>query len=342
MVQWPLTTTSHAPRPAPPPGPRVAPPAACDVPASVASARREPGRLIPGSPGAGVVGTFLIGVLTFGLFPIIAWALRWSGYVAAERRHYHGVAEWLRQHSRHPSVGRFAERVAALRGRPVLSVLAVACSVLTITLFVAAFVPLGPDAPIEATYRFLPRTDRLFDFNSGNPTVMLRQSVFLAWSGLLAIAYFCHWLQVQLHARDVRRMLDEFNTVALHDGLSPVFLQPIGLGVRPLWAIGAVLLILNSAPWGVAMMLAGAVQRRYTRRAEPALSGAMACRIRDLAAIRRQAPSPAPASSSGPTTVVPKVRLRCTTDGCRMPLPAGAVFCPRCGSRAVAPLDRVA
>ena len=135
-------------------------------------------------------------------------------------------------------------------------------------------------------------------------------------------------------------MLEEFNTVALHDGLSPVFLQPIGTGIRPLWAIGAVLLILNSAPWGVAMMLAGAVQRRYTRRAEPALSGALACRVRDLAAIRHRAPLLAAAPTPAPAP--PKVRLRCATDGCRMPLPAGAVFCPRCGSRAVAPLDRVA
>jgi hypothetical protein len=204
-------------------------------------------------------------------------------------------------------------------------------------------VPLGPDAPIDSTYRFLPAADGLFEFNSADPTVLLRQSVFIAWSGLLTIAYLCHWLQVQLHARDVRCLLDEFNTVALHDGLSPVFLQPIGTGIRPLWAIGAVLLILNSAPWGVAMMLAGAVQRRYTRRAEPAVSGLLACRVRDLTAIRRQVALTAPAATAATAApALPKVRLRCATDGCRMPLPTGAVFCPRCGSRAVAPLDRVA
>jgi hypothetical protein len=159
----------------------------------------------------------------------------------------------------------------------------------------------------------------------------------IVWALGLSAAYFCQWLQVQLHARSVRKLLDVFNEVVIDEALAPVFLEPVGFAVGLLWLSAGVLLIALGAPWGVCFMLAGGVQSRYTRRVSPRLRAQLAQRVRDMMLLRRASPAPpAPADGRGYT------RTRCETPGCRIPLPASAKFCPRCGARSAGPVDQVA
>jgi hypothetical protein len=162
--------------------------------------------------------------------------------------------------------------------------------------------------------------------------------LLVAWGLGLSGAYFCQWLQVQLHARSVRKLLDSFNEVVIDEALAPVFLEPVGFAVGPLWLLAGVLLVAVGAPWGICFMLAGGVQSRYVRRVSPRLRSQLAQRVRDMMLLRRPSPArPAPAADARGYT-----RTRCDTPGCRMPLPASAKFCPRCGVRSAGPVDRVA
>ena len=162
--------------------------------------------------------------------------------------------------------------------------------------------------------------------------------LYVAWSIGVSVAYLMQWVQVQLHARSVRRLLDVFNEVVIDEALAPVFLEPVGFAVGLLWLAAGVLLIAVGAPWGVCFMLAGGVQGRYTRKTFPRLRSQLAQRVRDMALLRRPSPSrPEAAPAARGYT-----RTRCETSGCRMPLPASAKFCPRCGVRSAGPVDRVA
>ena len=48
------------------------------------------------------------------------------------------------------------------------------------------------------------------------------QQAFEAWTVLLSFAYAMHWMQVQLHAADIRRFVDHFNAIIVAEGLQPV------------------------------------------------------------------------------------------------------------------------
>lgn len=294
-------------------------------------------RPIAGAPGGGVFTTLLLAVPTFGVLPMLLWPFRWAIYVSIERDQYMALAEWVRLHTRHPASARLVARADALRPNPLLSLLTGGGALGFIVLFMASLGGAYDLSLLASTYQFV-------RFEAGDVSFeqAMRHRVFLGWTALLAVAGFAHWLQVQLHARRVRRFLDVFNQIALDEALAPVYLPQLGVGVRPLWSLAAVGLILINALWGLPLMLAGAVQRRYTCRAGPTARAALAGRTRDLLAYgnRRYAPMPMPPALPVPP-VVP-ARIRCATPGCRLPLPAAARFCPRCGTRAVAPLDRVA
>ena len=210
-------------------------------------------RPIPDAPAAGPVLTGLLAVATLGLLPAMLWPFRWSASVAAERKHYLALADWVRVNTGHPASAKLLRSAKALRAVPALSAVALGCGVALCALFVAAFIPLGPDAPLDCTYGF---------FAAGGETAFrgshrlaryaltdLRRSMFLAWTGLLSLAYLGQWLQVQLHTRKVRNLLDAFNDVTLRDALAPVFLPPVGAGIRPLWSAVAVGMIV----WGSAL-----------------------------------------------------------------------------------------
>jgi hypothetical protein len=239
----------------------------------------------------------------------------------------------VRFNCRDPRSQSLVATASGLRVRPILTVLAMSCSIAIVFLFFAAFGHMtGPSPLLDCTYRFAPSGER-DPFAAWQIGSDLRREIFAIWVGFVSVASVSHWLQVQLHVRSVRRYLAEFNAIAADEGFAPIRLRPVGIGLRPLWIIGAIIMILNSAPWAVPLVLAGAVQRRYTRHSAQDFRTHLAERARHMLLYRR------------PRTALPPewlMRMRCATTGCKTPLPTGARFCPRCGTRAVPKLDRVA
>ncbi len=144
----------------------------------------------------------------------------------------------------------------------------------------------------------------------------------------MAAVFACQWAQVHLHARAVRSFLDQFNRLAIHEALAPTFLPHVGIGLRPVWLVGAAAMIAIGSPWGAVMMLAGAVQRRYGRAISPVVRQSLANRLREMASLRGpmlRAPTLRVAQA------VPAADNRCAAERCQSPLPAGARYCPRCG-----------
>ena len=205
--------------------------------------------------------------------------------------------------------------------RPVLWVLSLAAAGLMVINFQQTLQHSLPGDLLAVTYGFhRGRFD--FDFDAD----VIARRLFATWTGALSLAYFFCWLQVQLHAADVRRYVRRFNAIAAEEGLSPISPPVLGIGIYPKWIVGAIIMVWLNAVWGIPMMLAGAVQHMYASYTSPATRGQLAYRVRAMLLNQR------------PQMNVPMpMRLRgaCDNSKCMAPLPKDARFCPRCGSRVV-------
>ena len=319
------------------------------------------------APRAEVFGTFFAAVITFGLYPAVIWPLRFRQVIDAERMRLGRLAQWLESRDGfdgfdkltagrltaggHPDAPRLRLAADAIRFRPLLYLIGFASCAAWIVLFFACGGTLFPrhSLLIDSTYWFHPvlLSDELWfrqflHYRGHAPLRVVRTALYTGWVAALSLAFVAHWLQVQLHAGSVRRFLDGFNKIAIHEGLSPVFLLPVGSGLRPMWVLGAIVMAWMNAPWGIPLMLAGSVQRRYVARVGPEMRNALATRMREMTLLPRPAPVPTPpAPRPARAAAAADTRRRCTTEGCRLPLPAGARFCPRCG-HAAPRVDRVA
>ena len=95
----------------------------------------------------------------------------------------------------------------------------------------------------------------------------------------------------------------------------------------------AAALIGAGAFWGLPLMLAGAVQRRYISRTSARGRAEAADRVRTILLLRR------------PVARVPsfaRATILCRNERCRAPIPLLANFCARCGARAGTVMSDVA
>jgi hypothetical protein len=269
--------------------------------------------------------------------PLLVWQTRLHLAVPQECKRYQAIAHWAKSDVTHPAAGKLEALAGEIRPHSSLSIIIVGCCLGVAALFATALAGSGGGLQmvLDSTY-FFEGVNRL-NYWSANPDASLHRMLFIGWSLGLSAAYFCHWLQVQLHARQVRRFLTAFNTLAIHDGLAPIFLPPVGIGLRPLWLLGMAPLIYFNAFWGIPMMLAGAVQRRYARGSANWARAALSTRLQQILAIRQSARRlPAPVLRSGHLPIW----RRCPTPVCLQVLPPEARFCPRCGVRAMPAFDQ--
>jgi hypothetical protein len=306
---------------------------------------------IPDAPQVGLIWTLFTACFTFGLYPAVIWPLRFRNVIDAERRRLGRLARWVESRTGHPDAPRLTLAADAIRFRPLPYLVGFGSCAAAVGLFFALGGRLSPTVLVEYLYPSHPAMlshgdwDRLLLQRGVNaPVWALRNAIFTIWVIALSTAFLTHWLQVRAHARSVRRFLDAFNKVAIEEGLSPVFLAPVGWGLGPTSVFWALVMTAMNAPWGVALMLAGAVQRRYAGRAGPEMRKALATRVGEMNLLPRATVGAGRFAERPVRSVAAPVdrRTRCATEGCRLPLPAGARFCPRCGRRAVSRVDRVA
>ncbi len=265
----------------------------------------------------GVVATLVIGFLSFGVLPLLRWTQNFHRYVRLERQQFWHLAEWVRIQTGHPDAATLPEEAEKLRWRGLLA----ATAWLWLAAVVAFFAIQLWDAPSPGHTLF----SSTFGVRWRATSDVFRPDLFVAWTIGLFIAYALHWLGVQLHAGDVRRFIQKFNRVAQWEGVEPLSRPRVGFGAHPLWLLGALAMLMAGGIWGLPLMLAGAVQRRYISRTSALVRAEAADRVRTILLLRR------------PVLRVPqfaRASILCRGERCRAPIPLPANFCTRCGARA--------
>ena len=282
------------------------------------------------APGA--LRSFAAAVVTLGVWPAIRWTSRFEQVIARDHATLTRLAEWSRRRLPEPQARCLAEAAGGVRQRP----WAVPAVFLIVALTLLSFSTLLEVARardgvwptvIGSTFGF--RWAQLL--HPSDPGV----GAFLVWTVGLSAAYGTHLLQIHLHARAVRRFLDEFNrTIVVEEGFPPVLLDPIAIGFSPLWVLAAGTLLFLGSAWAIPFAVAGANDGRYRRRASVRLRQDLAARVRDVIF--------ASPELSRPVLKVPVDAVRCATPGCGGALGPKSKFCPRCGTRRGRSLDRAA
>jgi hypothetical protein len=298
----------------------VSPTRGCDV---LADLRGRTDR--SGAPA--VVPTLAWVVATAGIVPAVRWPLRFKQAAEADGRALRCLADWAAP--RVPAdEARDLQRLAArVQFAPALFTLGLAGAV--VAALAVAFGLMHAGGSLSRFDRLMGLTFGFFlpkfrHVSAGHTDLVLS---YAAWSGGLLVAYASHLIQVHLYAASARRFLDALNRVLLEEGGSPVYLRPIGWGFSPLWVATAAVLTAFGAIWGVALAVAGATDRRYRRKASPALRAALAEQVRTVVLTRPAHDARGPAVEPAPPVV------QCVTPGCGRMIGPAARFCPRCGRR---------
>ena len=281
----------------------------------------------------GCLGTASIGILSFGLAPILVWTRRFRQYVTVEQQQLWHLAEWLRLHAKNPDAAKLRDEAETLRVHSDLRLLSSLCLGFLAIIFYTQlhdYRHFWWDAVLDCTYLY--PLHHLHPWTFGRVSQALAFRLFNTWTLTLSGAYICHWLQVQQHAGALRKFVAHFNEIVKAEGLTPIDPKIPGSGIRPMWMMAAAVMASTGAVWAVPMMLAGAAHRRMIRFAGNGNRAAMAHRLRAMLMSRR------------PTENIPMpiyLRRLCGNERCRAPIQDSACFCPRCGSRIVPSLHRV-
>ncbi len=271
--------------------------------------------------------TVVVSVLTFGVWPVFTWQRKLRDFVTQEQSQLWHLAEWLRLQTGRADAQKLRDDSQKLRWSHLLSAGAVLSAAAVVITFAAIF------AGHRDVFQNLVGVTWKYPAHRGWMSPELVKALFLVWTGGLGLAYVLHWIQVTYHATQLRNYLRAFNAIAESENIPPVPVPDTELGVRPLWLIAAVPFAAVGAVWAVPMMLAGAAQRRYIKAMSTPARRELAYRVRGMLTLRRPA-----LNVVTPATL----RRRCENEKCLAHVSASAVFCPRCGSRLKAALERVA
>jgi hypothetical protein len=288
-------------------------------------------RPIGGKLAWGVLKTLFWSVVSFGVVPLVAWTRNFGAYTVAEQQQFLHLAQWLRNQSDHPLAKRLEEDAGELRTRGWMAWLALGMLFAT-GVFLMMYISEARGEPFDILLAGTFGHDHNAPMYRRAWQVARSNEIFVTWTVGLGIAYFLHWMQVQLHAADVRRFVARFSEIAQAEGVNRVKADSPGLGLRPLWLVAGGILFVWGAPWGLVAMLAGAAQRRYITWSSRNTRADVAHRLRAI--LMRHRPS-----SNYPLPVY--LRDRCVEPKCRAEIPRGINYCPRCGTRQKAQVNRV-
>jgi hypothetical protein len=284
----------------------------------------------------GVLKSIFFSVISFGLLPILSWTRGFRTFAIAEQQQLLHLAQWVRSNSAHPLARQLESDAVELRPRVLISWLSI---LIAVGMAVGMYFVIEPyrwysgwDQLLAGTYGFGRRqaiNNRFFPLPNSH-------RMFTLWVYGLGAAYLLHIVQVHLHAADVRRFVARFSEIAQAEGINRVKAAPLGTTLRPLWLAGGFALFAMGAPWGVVAMVAGAAQRRYITSTSRDTRADLAHRLRAMLMRRR------PSVAMGGASVPVYLRDRCVEAKCRAELPRCVNYCPRCGTRQKAQVNRVA
>jgi hypothetical protein len=276
-------------------------------------------------PVWGVTVTFIASVLTAGLSPILAWPKRFRDVVSLEKQQMEVLCDWLEEHGDQAASDQLLQAVTEVRFRNELWGASIVCWG-TAALLVLSALPYFPE-PIVAI-KSLVFGYRREAFYTTPPHQMVGLTQLL-----LAIACGMHWFQVRQHAKKMAGCVAVLNRNLDAKRTSPIAMPALGAGFRPLWMVGMVLMVLAGAVWGVPLMMAGAVHKRYITVVSDQTRAQLAEQLQTLSGVEPDISTPA--------SIVTNAAM-CRVPSCRAPVPAGAKFCPRCGSATGRPVNLTA
>lgn len=280
-------------------------------------------------PTWGAVKTILFGAITFGILPLYAWSKTFRTSATVERQQLWHLAEWLRLNSGQPDAARLTVLAARVGYRPLLWICSVICAAAVAVVFAYQAQMHGFDfRDLRAS------TYSLGHIHSSHLPYSVARKLFITWNVGLCFAYFLQWIHLQLHHAEVRRFVGAFNELTWRQQIRPVPVRPITMGFRPIWAVGAIVMVSFGAIWGIPMALAGASQARWPRESRSIRAG-LADALRQMLMLQE------------PVMRIPRAAKLgdfCSNDFCRGRVPPQARFCPRCGLVVpeVAGVDKVA
>ncbi len=285
------------------------------------------GPIPPGATGWGVVAAAILGAMSFGILPALAWPQKFCDIAERESERLRAAVKFAAglDNSKRTldSLNWF---LAKTRPRYFLSILSYAMvAYVSIAMFMQFHrQPFLLERLMPSTFGYRDYEEHRWDGEEVAPEQYDRtEQLHLLWCVTLGVAYGAQWLQVRLHRKAVRRFVKVFNGVVEPRGILPVQMRDSG-GYRPLTVVGAIVFGVVGAWWGIPMLLAASAQNRYTLLTRRSLAVQFADRMS-----RSEAPPRA-------------FERRCATPGCQAVLPPPAKFCPTCGAAVPKPmLDQV-
>jgi hypothetical protein len=275
--------------------------------------------------------TVILGGLTFGILPLLAWPKKFDQFVVAEQQQFWHLVEWLRIRTGNPEAAELKQSVRNTGARATVWLVPMVLLAWMVMQFVPHFANQWFHLRdlIAVTYGF----SHARVVGIAPERYLIARSLFRTWTACLAIAYAFHWLHIRQHAQDVAKLLARINALLVRENVAPVEMRGVGIGINPLWLLAGALGVACGAYWAIPAALAGAVQQRYVCRTGPQIRGDLADRVRSLLLSHRP-PMDVP--------VPVRFRLACPNPLCRAAMPDRATFCPRCGTKLSNSLDRLA
>jgi hypothetical protein len=292
------------------------------------------GRPILGKLAWGPIKSLVLGGLTFGILPLLAWPRKFNRFVVAEQQQLWHLTEWLRVNTGDEQAAKVRDSVRSAGPVPTLWLV----PVVMLVILAVNFLPwvgvheANVDRIFYATYGPPARFERLFDGGWLNSPHSLLH-FFGIWTICLSVAFISHWAHVRAHARRINLLIDQLNPIFQRQNLPLVEWRDLGGGFRPLWGVVAIIGVVSGAWWAIPAAFAGCAHYRYIRSTSLRIRNDLAQRVRTL--LQRQRPA-----MDVPTPY--RLRSVCRNTLCAKPIPQGAAFCPRCGTRLAPSLDAVA
>jgi hypothetical protein len=271
------------------------------------------------------VKMLVLGGLTFGLAPLLAWPGALARFITAEQLQFWHLLEWMHIRTGDAEAPRLRDRVQKHGGpSPMLWVFPVIC-----VIFAANLVThlnggrFNWDSLVHTAYVFPPRW---IDFHFYQTYFRFQhpwQEFFRQWNLCLSVGFFLHWLNVRAHMRRVNELLSGINVILAKQQLPPLPSYGVGIGFRPNWMIAGLIGLMFGAVWAIPAAFAGAIHQRYVRRTSTRIRAELALRV--STALSRQRPAMNVPMPQG-------FRVVCRNELCGQTIPPGGAFCPRCGT----------
>ena len=203
--------------------------------------------------------TFIVGLPTLGIVPLVWQTRRFLHHSAVERTQWRHVAEWVES-----ATGRSMQRLLDVteQQRPSIGyVVAIALMLLAAAVSVGIVIANGSLLTISGW--FARRQDATWG---------------IIFTAAMSIGYAVYYVLVCRGISRNRAIVEVFNDLAV-DAIEP---PADDLGFHGAWLGGAALFALLGLPWGVLMMLAGGAQRRYTTLASVRVRAAVVERLQQI------------------------------------------------------------